>query len=141
MARKKVIVIGSGNAALCAGIAALDEGADTIILEKASAEEAGGNSRYTAGAMRFAYQSGEDLLPLLGNPQDERLKATEFGSYPVDQLVAAESFSEAHEKLQQQFVLTSTGPEPMFNCPRRMPTIFLTIERYKPESLGLFARR
>ena len=67
MARKKVIVIGSGNAALCAGIAALEEGANTVILEKATAEEAGGNSRYTAGAMRFAYQSGEDLLPLLSS--------------------------------------------------------------------------
>ena len=88
MARRKVIVIGSGNAALCAGIAALEEGANTIILEKASTDEAGGNSRYTAGAMRFAYQSGEDLLPLLSNPQDERLKATEFGSYPVDQFTA-----------------------------------------------------
>ena len=62
-----MIVIGSGNAALCAGIAALEEDADTVILEKATAEEAGGNSRYTAGAMRFAYQSGEDLLPLLSN--------------------------------------------------------------------------
>lgn len=141
MARKKVIVIGSGNAAFRAGIAALEEGADTMILEKATAAEAGGNSRYTTGAMRCADQSGEDLLPLLSNSEDERLKATEFGSYPVDRLVAAESFSEVHEKLQRQFVPTSTGPEPMFNCQRRMPTIFLTIERYKPESLGLFARR
>ena len=67
MARKKVIVIGSGNAGLCAGIAALEEGADTMILEKATAAEAGGNSRYTTGAMRCAYQSGEDLLPLLSS--------------------------------------------------------------------------
>ena len=110
MARKKVIVIGSGNAALCAGIAALEEGADTIILEKASAEEAGGNSRYTAGAMRFAYQSGEDLLPLLGNPQDERLKATEFGSYPADKFAAdLEEFNDGEPLnfLQQALVARS----------------------------------
>ena len=88
MARKKVIVVGSGNAALCAGIAALEEGADTLILERATAEEAGGNSRYTAGAMRFAYQNDVDLLPLLSDPQDERLRATEFGSYPVEKFTA-----------------------------------------------------
>ncbi len=110
MARKKVIVIGSGNAALCAGIAALEEGADTIILEKASAEEAGGNSRYTAGAMRFAYQSGEDLLPLLSNPQDERLKATEFGSYPVEKFTSdLEEFNDGEPLhfLQQALVARS----------------------------------
>ncbi len=53
--KKRVVIAGSGNAALCAGIAALEEGADALILEKAGADEAGGNSRYTAGAMRFAY--------------------------------------------------------------------------------------
>ena len=54
---KRIVIAGSGNAALCAGIAALEQGADVLLLEKASADEAGGNSRYTAGAMRFAYQS------------------------------------------------------------------------------------
>jgi hypothetical protein len=53
---KKVVIAGSGNAALCAGIAALEQGAEALILEKANANEAGGNSRYTAGAMRFVYQ-------------------------------------------------------------------------------------
>jgi len=53
--KKTVVIAGSGNAALCAGIAAFEEGADALILEKAGADEAGGNSRYTAGAMRFAY--------------------------------------------------------------------------------------
>jgi len=81
--KKKIIICGSGNAALCAGIAALEQGADALILEKASIEEAGGNSRYTAGAMRFAYQSRDDLLPLLHTPFGKRLDCTEFGSYPA----------------------------------------------------------
>ena len=65
MSPRKIIVVGSGNAALCAGISALEKGADVLIVEKANEEEAGGNSRYTAGAMRFVYNSSEELLPLL----------------------------------------------------------------------------
>jgi len=78
---KKIIVVGSGNAALCAGIAALEKGAEVLMIEKANEAEAGGNSRYTAGAMRFVYNSNEDLLPLLLNPEDERIPKTEFGTY------------------------------------------------------------
>ncbi|MEL6251998.1 MAG: FAD-dependent tricarballylate dehydrogenase TcuA [Bacteroidota bacterium] len=84
MSKKKVVVVGSGNAALCAGIAALEKGAEVLMVEKASEKEAGGNSRYTAGAMRFVYNSNEDLMPLLLNPEDEKLEHTEFGAYPKE---------------------------------------------------------
>ncbi len=78
---KKIIVVGSGNAAMCAGIAALDAGAEVLMLEKADESLAGGNTAYTAGAMRFAYDSGDDLLPLLADPDDPRLPRSDFGSY------------------------------------------------------------
>jgi tricarballylate dehydrogenase len=78
---KRVVIAGSGNAALCAGIAALEQGAEALIVEKADADEAGGNSRYTAGAMRFAYRSSDELLPLLRDPANEKLERTDFGSY------------------------------------------------------------
>ena len=78
---KKVIVVGSGNAALCAGIAALEAGAEVLMLEKAEEAESGGNSNYTAGAMRFVYNSKDDLLPLLLYPNDNKLDRTDFGSY------------------------------------------------------------
>ena len=78
---KTVIVVGSGNAAMCAGIAALEGGAQVLMLEKAGPELAGGNTKYTAGAMRFAYDNAADLIPLLRNPDDPRLAVTDFGGY------------------------------------------------------------
>ena len=46
MNNPEVIVIGSGNAALCAALAALEKGAKVLIIEKADKAEMGGNSRY-----------------------------------------------------------------------------------------------
>mgnify|MGYP001814546122 CR=1 FL=1 len=50
-----VIVVGAGNAAMCAAMSAHENGAKVCILERANEDEAGGNSRYTAGALRFAH--------------------------------------------------------------------------------------
>jgi tricarballylate dehydrogenase len=88
MSKRRIVIVGSGNAALCAGIAALEAGADVTMLEKASAAEAGGNSRYTAGAMRFAYSTREQVLTLLRDPYDERLARTDFGTYPPQKFEA-----------------------------------------------------
>ena len=73
-----IIILGSGNAALCAGLAAIERGASVLILEKADKELAGGNSKYTAGAMRFSYNNKADLMPLLANPNDPRLEKNRF---------------------------------------------------------------
>ena len=83
-----VIVVGSGNAALCAAITAKDKGSDVLIIEKAQPDLAGGNSKYTAGAMRFVYNGNDDLLPLLADPNDPRLPDTEFGSYTAEKFAA-----------------------------------------------------
>ena len=48
-----VIVVGAGNAAMSAAFSAHEHGAKAIMLESAHEDEAGGNSRYTAGALRF----------------------------------------------------------------------------------------
>ena len=50
-----VIVVGAGNAAFCAALAAAEAGRKVLVLERAPEHESGGNSRYTAGLMRCAY--------------------------------------------------------------------------------------
>ncbi|MEL7215700.1 MAG: FAD-dependent oxidoreductase, partial [Pseudomonadota bacterium] len=88
MPKTKIIVVGSGNAAMSAGIAALEAGAEVLMLEKAGPDLAGGNTKYTAGAMRFAYEGSDALIPLLSNPDDPRIPKTDFGAYTTDKFAA-----------------------------------------------------
>ena len=83
--KNRIVIIGSGNAAMSAGIAALENGSRVTILEKASEKLSGGNTKYTAGAMRFCFNGIEDLIPLLKDPNDSRLENTEFGCYSETQ--------------------------------------------------------
>ena len=66
-----VIVVGKGNAALCAALAAADRGARVAMLEAAPLDESGGNSRFAGGVMRFAYDGVEDLQKITDIPADE----------------------------------------------------------------------
>lgn len=79
-----VVVIGAGNAALCAALAAQEKGATVAVLECAPKEESGGNSRFTAGAIRFAYNGIEDLLQVMPDLSAEEIKNTDFGVYSED---------------------------------------------------------
>src|SRR2546421_219421 len=56
-----VVVAGSGNAALCAALAAREAGASVLIVEKAPESQRGGNSFFTAGGVRFAPPGLEGL--------------------------------------------------------------------------------
>ncbi|WP_297693275.1 FAD-dependent tricarballylate dehydrogenase TcuA [Phenylobacterium sp.] len=77
-----VVVVGAGNAAFAAAVAAREAGASVLVLERAPAEEAGGDSRFTAGAMRFAYDGVEDLRRLMPDLTDDEVARSDFGTYP-----------------------------------------------------------
>ena len=111
---KSVLVVGTGNAALCAAIAALEKGAQVTLLEKADEALAGGNTKYTAGAMRFAYDGAEDLMPLLRNPEDPRLENTDFGSYDVAKFGSdLLGFNDGRPLSDEQDALITTSGETM----------------------------
>ena len=81
-----VLVVGGGNAALCAAISARREGARVLVLESADAFWRGGNTRHTRN-MRCAHDSAteiltgpyteeeffDDLLRVTGGQTDEEL--------------------------------------------------------------------
>src|SRR6266511_6310959 len=66
-----VLVVGAGNAALCAALAARDQGARVAIIEAAREDEAGGNSRFAGGVMRFQYDTVRDLQRVCDIPDGE----------------------------------------------------------------------
>ena len=64
-----VLVVGAGNAAFAAALAAREHGARVVMLECSPEHKEGGNSRFTAGAIRVVYDGAEDLksfMPDLG---------------------------------------------------------------------------
>ncbi len=80
-----VVVVGAGNAAACAALAARESGASVIMLEAAPERDCGGNSRYTAGAMRVVFNSVDDLVQLLPDLTDDERTNVDFGSYTRQQ--------------------------------------------------------
>ena len=80
-----VVVVGAGNAAMCAALAAREHGAEVVVLERAPEDEAGGNTRFTAGAIRFAYDGLDDLRALMPDLSADEIARTDFGAYTEDQ--------------------------------------------------------
>ena len=80
-ASSDVIVVGAGNAAFCAALAAAEHGVSVLVLERAPETEAGGNSRFTAGAMRCVYEGVDDLRALMPDLTDDEVGNTDFGTY------------------------------------------------------------
>ena len=91
-----VLVVGAGNAALCAAISAHEHGARVLMLEAAPFEERGGNSHFTGGAFRFAFAGVDDLVAVLPSLAQENLANVDFGTYTqeeyLDDLLALTQF-------------------------------------------------
>jgi len=82
-----VIVVGAGNAAFCAALAAAESGKKILVLERAPESESGGNSRFTAGLMRVAYNGVEDLKKVIPDLSEAEVARTDFGTYTEAQFL------------------------------------------------------
>ena len=85
LAEADVVVVGAGNSAFCAALAAREQGASVIVLERAPQEEAGGNTAFTAGAIRVVYDGVDDLKALMPDLTAQELAITDFGTYTEEQ--------------------------------------------------------
>jgi tricarballylate dehydrogenase len=79
--RYDVVVVGGGNAALCAALAAREGGANVLLLERAPPVDRGGNSAYTDGLMRVVYDSAEDIRAFAPDLTDAEMASADFGTY------------------------------------------------------------
>ncbi len=80
-----VLVVGAGNAALCAALAAREQTDRIVVLERAPEAECGGNSRFTAGAIRTVYNGVDDLKTLIPDLTDAEIARTDYGTYTREQ--------------------------------------------------------
>ena len=82
-----VVVVGAGNAALTAALAARESGAQVLVLEKAPHEDRGGNSRFTGGIVRFAHHGLEDILPLVPDLTEAEIARLDVEPYSTQAYV------------------------------------------------------
>jgi tricarballylate dehydrogenase len=80
-----VVVVGAGNAACCAALAARERGASVLMVEAAPEDQSGGNSRYTAGAVRTVFDGVDDLVRLMPDLTDAERTEVDFGRYTAEQ--------------------------------------------------------
>jgi tricarballylate dehydrogenase len=80
-----VVVVGAGNAALCAALSAREGCERVLVLERAPEDLSGGNSRFTAGLMRCVYNGVDDLKRVIPDLSREEIERTDFGTYTEDQ--------------------------------------------------------
>jgi tricarballylate dehydrogenase len=83
-----VVVVGAGNAALCAALAARDRDASVKVIEIAPRAERGGNSAFTGGAMRVVFGGVADLMQLMPDLTTTEQRETDFGSYSREEFFA-----------------------------------------------------
>jgi tricarballylate dehydrogenase len=83
-----VIVVGAGNAGMSAAHAARERGARVLVLEKADPEWSGGNSAFTAGAIRIAHGGLAELRDILEGIDDELAGKTDLEPYTADDFAA-----------------------------------------------------
>lgn len=77
-----VIIIGGGSAALEAGIAARQAGAESVVmLEKAPQAESGGNAQFSHVGFRFVHSGADELRGFFPQVPEERFRRMQIPAY------------------------------------------------------------
>jgi tricarballylate dehydrogenase len=85
MPKYDVIVVGAGNAALAASVSARNAGAARVlVLEKAPEEMRGGNTHYSGGLLRIAFDTVDQILRLAPKARELAGFVEGIETYPRD---------------------------------------------------------
>jgi tricarballylate dehydrogenase len=76
-----VVVVGAGNAGLVAALTAHEAGARVLVLEAASIEERGGNSRFSGSIFRAVHRGLDSIKPILAELGDSGMDKVTVGPY------------------------------------------------------------
>src|SRR5215467_8893199 len=79
-----VVVVGGGNAALCAALSAAEQGAKVALIERASEAKRGGNSNFTGGGFRMVHHGAQDIKRIVPDLSDADIARTDFGEYSAE---------------------------------------------------------
>ena len=80
-----VIVVGAGNAALCAAISAKEICESVLVVEKAPEYFRGGNTYFTGGIIRFPFNGIEDIKGVIPDMSPTEENSIDVGRYTEDQ--------------------------------------------------------
>jgi precorrin 3B synthase CobZ len=81
----EILVVGGGNAGFSAAVAATEAGArDVLLIDKCPEDWAGGNSYFTAGAMRTVHGGLKDLLPIVNNVDSDLASKIDLDPYTTE---------------------------------------------------------
>jgi tricarballylate dehydrogenase len=80
-----VVVLGGGNAALCAALSAAEQGAKVALIERAPEAKRGGNSKFTGGGFRMVHHGAQDIRRVVPDLSDADIARTDFGEYSAEE--------------------------------------------------------
>jgi tricarballylate dehydrogenase len=83
-----VVVVGAGNAASVAALVAQELGAKVVMLERAPKGRRGGNSAFSGGLFRFAFQDFEQIKGIVKETPGAEFKNVDVEPYPKDRFYA-----------------------------------------------------
>jgi tricarballylate dehydrogenase len=105
-----VVVVGAGNAALCAAISAKEQGLNVLVLEKGPFEKRGGNSFFTDGAIRFAYHGLDDIrkvIPSITDEEASKIIMPQYGEEDYYNDILRVTNNQSDPKLAEKLVTNS----------------------------------